>query len=709
MRWWSLLLVLGNVAWAQGADPAVFPVVTQFSPVPSGKGWHGEAGPLGQAVLRDTIDNIREHGFTGIEIPTKRPAMEEAFILQYARSQGMIVTAHVGALELFGRDAPPKICVYSPAYAAAVRSHAEKRLAPFRDLPGLYNAFTFQDEPFHWGPKSFGYNQEVRNEFKHRYGYELPPDLRSIREDPRKWLDVINFRSDYFADGWRKVYAIVHQIDPDLVATLTHDSHNTFGAGRGSHAELAIDDLFHWGGDFADLFVFDIYPYMTLDFRFGRPSQKPLPRISQTHYCFGQIRNLVRAYKKKLGFWVGTYNPAWFSEFLCTELQAMHWSEREMSTTAVAHGADYLLTGYKIPVDAGHWESFGKGLRLLGKAGPRLLQAPKVKAKACMLFPRTQYIQLQKEYFNVGLSFECFLRAFGELDILHEEQVTDSTLAGYKIVVLFDVELLPEDVAAHLAEFVRHGGTLIADCVPRMGSYKEPMAILEDLFGVRTVSANRIPRSGHWIPRKKGSPSWVYRSEKASDETLVATDRVEGNAFGQPLALTLVSPRTCEVTTADVLATTSSGKPAITHRKADGGHAYLLNFCLQDTYFHAWDKADRVARDQLRGLLRGITLDAGVRSHVFSSNPDIEASVRANSHEGFLFVINHESSDADTTVRLCDLDFSIGRIINLEDGHPVTFSRDDDRVVRMDLSAPLGQTLLLHLSPRQATGGPAQR
>ncbi len=702
---WPLLLVTGGMASAQPAVPAVFPVVTQFSPVPSGKGWRGEAGPLSEAVLRDTIDNIREHGFTGIEIPTRRPAAEEAFILEYARSKGMLVTAHAGALELFGRDSPPRICVYSSEYAVSVRANAEKRLAPLRDLPGLYNAFTFQDEPFHWGPKSFGYNPEVKHEFEKRYGYELPPDLQSIRNDPRKWLDVINFRSDYFADGWRQVYAVVKEIAPNMIATLTHDSHNTFGAGYGSHAELAIDDVFHWGGDFADLFVFDLYPYMMFDFRFGRPARKPVPRISQTHYCFAQMRNLTGAYKKDLGFWVGTYNPAWFKDYLCAELRAMHWSEREMSTTAVAQGADYLLTGYGIPVDAGHWKSFGEGLRLLGKAGGRLLRAPKVKARACMLFPRTQYIQLQQEYFNVGLSFECFLRAFGELDILHEEQVTDPTLSGYEIVLLFDVELLPEAVAAQLAEFVRLGGTLIADCVPRMGSVKEPMGVLEELFGVRKVSAERIPRSGHWIPRKNGPPRWAYRPADAPDETAVVTERIEGEVLGRQLALTVVSPRSGEVTTADVLAATTSGRPAITHRKAGNGHAYLLGFCLQDTYFQAWEDNDRAARDQLRDLLRAMSLRSGVRPHVFSSNPDIEASVRANNREGFLFVINHESEDADTTIRLRDLDFSIGRIVNLEDGRPAAFSRDDAGAVQLDLSASLGQTLLLHLTPEPIGGG----
>ena len=71
----------------------------------------------------------------------------------------------------------------------------------------------------------------MKVEFKKRYGYDLPSDLDSIRSDARKWLDVINFRSDYFPDGWRQVYPILKELAPDPKMTLTHDSHNTFGAG----------------------------------------------------------------------------------------------------------------------------------------------------------------------------------------------------------------------------------------------------------------------------------------------------------------------------------------------------------------------------------------------------------------------------------------------------------------------------------------------
>ena len=129
--------------------PAFFPVVTQFSPVPSGPGWKGEEGPLDAAVLRDTVDNIREHGFTGLEMPTHRPPEEEAVILEYARSRGMIISYHAGALEGFKRTAPPTPCVYAPEYEEAVRARVTAALESLKDMPNLYNVFPYQDEPFH--------------------------------------------------------------------------------------------------------------------------------------------------------------------------------------------------------------------------------------------------------------------------------------------------------------------------------------------------------------------------------------------------------------------------------------------------------------------------------------------------------------------------------------------------------------------------------
>ncbi|MHB9029098.1 MAG: hypothetical protein ACYC9O_10035 [Candidatus Latescibacterota bacterium] len=680
-------------------DPDFFPIVTQFSPVPNGKGWRGGKEPLGEKELRDTIDNILAHGFTGIETEVNRPESEKAFILNYAQSRGMILTHHAGALELFGRDKPPEPSVYSPEYEIKVRENALKALAPLKDLPRLYNVFTFQDEPFHWGPGSFGYGEYEQKAFRDRYGYDLPPDLASVKSDPKKWLDVINFRSDNFPAGWRKTHRIIKEINPGFIATMTHDSHNTFGAGYGSHSEIAIDDVYHWGGDFADMFVFDIYPYLMIDFRFGAPSELPFPRMSQAHYSFAQMRNLAVSSGKKLGFWVGTFNPAWFKSFMSEEVRAQYWVEQEMAMTAVAAGSDYLLTGYHIPVDSLHWEAFGKGNRLIQKTGGDLLKTPRTRAKACMLFPRTHYIQMQEEYFDVGLSFELFSRAFGELDILHEEQITDDRLNGYDALILFDVLLLPKKVAQHIASFVKNGGVVIADCVPALNEFKQPMTVMEDLFGVAGASTDRIVRTGHWIPYATEKPRWDFRSEDAPDESVFAADHLRSTVFGQPLDITLVSPRPCAVTTGRILVQTVEGNPAVIRRGVGKGQTFLLGFCLQDTYFKMWQDKNSAARAQLGGLLRSLTEEAGIRPHVRSSNPEIEASLRTNATGGYIFVINHEAEKNDTVIQLADLDFTIGGIVDVETGKRVNFS-EKNGVVELRTGAARDGARILRLVAR---------
>lgn len=705
-----LLLSLRQEALAQtpGGDAIAplpsplefFPAATQFSPVPSGEGWKGEDGPLSEETIRKTIDNIRAHGFTGIEGPTRRPPEEEAYILKYAQSCGMFVSWHTGPLENFSRETPPSPSVYSPEYAPAVRKTVEGALAPLKDIPRLYNVFTYQDEPFTQGPQSFGYDEDTKNEFRKRYGYELPATLDEVRGDPRKWRELIDFRTAKFPDGWRQVYAAIKAVNPNFKATLTHDSHNTFGAGYSSHAEIAIDDVFHWGGDFSDMFVFDIYPYMMFDFRFGEPSRLPKPRISQTHYSFAQMRALTRAYGKDLGFWVGTYNPAWFAPYLCPELESKHWSEREMSMTAVAAGANYLLTGYHIPVNAGHWDSFGKGLSLLQKTGGRLLSAPKLKAKACMLWPRSHYIQLQEEYFDVGLSFECFLRAFGELDILHEEQVKDDGLDGYDMLVLFDVKLLPRAVAEHIAAFVRRGGVVFSDCVPQLDENRQPLPTMAEVFGVTKAETGRIVRTGSLVPYKNQAPVWAMRPENPPDESKFATDTLRANAWA-PLPpggdLTLVSPRACEIGDGQVLARTAAGIPALVQHSVGGGQAFLLGFCLQDTYFKTWQDEDVPARLQLQALLAAVMREARVHAHVHSSNPDIEASVRKGDSEAYLFIINHETEAGDVAITLRNLGFAVKAIVDLDDGASVPFENADERL-KLTLSVGIGQVKLLKLT-----------
>ena len=647
----------------------MFPIAIQCTPLP----WPGvsrpQEYPRDQRGLRRIIDSIAEHGFSLVVVPATVSDGQEKYIEEYAAKQGLRMTFHSSGAELFGRDAPPKVCVYSNEYPKAVRRQVVEQLKPMESMERVYNALVYQDEPFHMGTKSFGYGEEVRAEFKKRYGYELPADVESIRKDPCKWLDVINFRSDYFPDGWRQVYKIIKESHPNIDILMTHDSHNTFGGGVGQESDLAIDDVYHWGADFADTLIFDIYPYMMYDFRYGEHKEVPKPRLCQTHFAMAQMRDVTTAYVKKWGFWFGTYNREWFE--LTKEKRERYWSEREMCFTAVAAGANYLIAGYGIPEDHHHWQELGAGTRLLQKAGAKVLEAARIKARAAMLFPRTQYIQLQKEYWNVGQSFECFARAFGELDMIHEEQINDSELNGYDVLLLFDVKLLPRDKAEHIISFLKNGGVVIADSVPVLGKYMEPMDLMEKVFGAKQAG----------MAQDAGSC------------------KVNGRALGEDFEMSLAGQWDLNISDAAVLLKSADEKPVLAKKSVGKGNAYLLGFSLQMADFATWKNEDGKSRGALYRLLKTITNDSGVYAHVHSSNPDIEAAVRANGKEGFVFVIAHEPQEDKTMVTIRDLPFAIDKITNLENDTQVKFN-EVEGAVQFEIDAPNGTTHLLYISPK---------
>ncbi len=298
-----------------------FPVTVQWSRLPDGTEAAKPFAALSKSEIHAVIDEIIGHGFTGLEYPLAGPAGQTSEALKYAQRRGMYVTYDrtfmKGGVENIPRNAPPPVSVFSPEYAVQVRRNV---VAAFEQVKGIarpYNMFGYHDEPFHEGPESFDYSEPVRREFKNRYGYDLPPDVDSAMRDPKVWLDVISFRSDEFTAGWRQAYRIIKEINPGIQVALTHDSHSTFGAGVRSNSKLAVDDVFHWGADFADTFVFDIYPYMMFDFRYGECGTLRKPRMSQMHYAFAQMRNLTYTYGKELEQITEGKKPFWMVLQVC--------------------------------------------------------------------------------------------------------------------------------------------------------------------------------------------------------------------------------------------------------------------------------------------------------------------------------------------------------------------------------------------------------
>ena len=130
----------------------------------------------------------------------------------------------------------------------------------------------------------------------------------------------------------------------------------------------------------------------------------------------------------------------------------------------------------------------------------------------------------------------------------------------------------------------------------------------------------------------------------------------------------------------------------------------MFGFCLQDTYFQTWKENDEKSRAELQKMVHDVFVSTGIRARAYSSNPDMEVSLRSNEHEAYAFVINHEAPNAITQVELCDLGFEVGQILDVEWGRTVGFERTAQGI-RFTIMAvegtPTGVTRLLKITPKK--------
>jgi hypothetical protein len=171
-----------------------------------------------------------------------------------------------------------------------------------------------------------------------------------------------------------------------------------------------------------------------------------------------------------------------------------------------------------------------------------------------------------------------------------------------------------------------------------------------------------------------------------------------GQAFGRPCEFKVASPRACALADGKVSLRLKSGQPALISHRTGHGRAYLLGFCLQESYFQTYRDADLPARTQLSRLISDLFHDAQVRPHIRSSNPDIEAAVRADSTQGYVFLINHEATDPHVNVQLADLGFRVRHIVDIESAEPARL-RSTPHGIEFDATLPFGSTRLFRLTP----------
>jgi hypothetical protein len=227
---------------------------------------------------------------------------------------------------------------------------------------------------------------------------------------------------------------------------------------------------------------------------------------------------------------------------------------------------------------------------------------------------------------------------------------------------------------------------------------------MSNLFGVTSASTDRVVQKGQWNPFSMLPPQWAHGLKTPPPPAVKTFAKAAGNAFGSKYDFNVVTPRDCKVSDGKTVFAMESGQPMLIKKDIGKGKTYLLGFCLQDTYFQSWLKEDLESRTQLCDLMHNVFADTKVRSHAYSSNPDMEVSVRANNKAAFVFVINHESPNAISDVTLADLGFEVGEIMDVEWGRPVAFTKEGD-LTKFTIMAvegtPTGVTRLLKVSPKK--------
>jgi hypothetical protein len=235
-----------------------------------------------------------------------------------------------------------------------------------------------------------------------------------------------------------------------------------------------------------------------------------------------------------------------------------------------------------------------------------------------------------------------------------------------------------------------------------MDAYLQPLQTLNKLFGVSSASTDRVLQKGQWNPFSILPQQWAHGLKTPPPAPVKTFAKANGNAFGEKYDFKIVTPRNCKNADSNILLSMESGQPLLMQKEVGKGKTYLLGFCLQDTYFQTWATGDLESRSQLYGIMHNIFTDTKVHSHSYSSNPDMEATVRANDKEAFVFVINHESPNAITDITLSDLGFEVGQIMDVEWGRVVPFTKEGNSIKFTVLAVegtPTGITRLLRVTP----------
>ncbi len=218
------------------------------------------------------------------------------------------------------------------------------------------------------------------------------------------------------------------------------------------------------------------------------------------------------------------------------------------------------------------------------------------------------------------------------LDFVHVNELSQATLAQYKLVFLPYPLMLPESAPAALAEYVRSGGALVAEARPGWNNERGlaaptiPGMGLDEVLGCRETAVQTGEKGRttlHWASREiAGIEPGAQLAARWYEETLEPTGAK-----------------------ARVAARFADGRPAAVFAEYGKGKSLTLGSYLGAAY-------QTQPTEEAAGLFRGLLEWAGVQLPVETENGPVEVRYLESGRDTLLFVFNHEKTPAAPSIHL---------------------------------------------------------
>ena len=447
-----------------------------FFPIMSVVGTGRRTHLLDERGLRERVDDLIEHGFNtaaivGLRHLIRKPWSNQARLLdyaaRYAQSRGMAITFEYASMtNIPHHGRAPKPCVLAPDYHDAIAARLRRRIETAKDYPRLIG-IKILDEPGA-GDWVLDRCEHCQAAFRKRFG----TPLRKLSEIPSddiagRW-QVNQFIADYVAAGYMTSRQVVREARAPFDLLLTYGPN--FGVIRCS--ERYMVDPLGWSRA-PDLIDFDDYPY------FYPVSQNI--RMLKSHWCHALQRAVAQHLDKPAGFYFELDDRNYPVQINPVEASA------ECAFTAVGQGCHYLNSfinrafGTGVSSRPERWAHTGRELKKIRAVGPLLLKTRKAPSQLAVYFPHTQWYSSGKPVAQL-YAYQLLMRAFGECDITHEQILREAGLGPVRALALLQVEIVPDDVAEMIVNFVKQGGVLLCDEAPSKNERGEACRLPAEMF-----------------------------------------------------------------------------------------------------------------------------------------------------------------------------------------------------------------------------------